>query len=76
MNSQINKQFLTISDVSEFLNISPSAAYELVKRRDFPSCRLGGSIRVPKDAFLAWIKMKTSISPQLKSFMASPVEVF
>jgi excisionase family DNA binding protein len=69
MNAQINQQFLTIRDVQEYLNISKSSAYELVHSKDFPSCRLGGSIRIPRDAFLAWVEMKTSISPQLRSFM-------
>jgi len=67
------KAFLTIRDVQNYLNISQSAAYELAHRKDFPCCRIGGTIRVPRDAFFAWVEMKTSIAPQLRSFMAADI---
>ena len=70
MNSENIQQFLTIRDIQEYLNISASSAYELTHRKDFPVCRVGGSVRIPRQAFLAWVDMKTSISPQLLSFMA------
>ncbi len=66
-----DNQFLTIREVQAHLNISQTAAYELAHRKDFPCCRIGGAIRVPRDAFYAWVEMKTSISPQLRSFMAA-----
>ncbi len=72
MNSKSNlQQFLTISDVQEHLNISQSAAYELTHRKDFPVCRVGGSVRIPREAFLAWVDMKTQITPQLRAYMAA-----
>ena len=71
MNSENIQQFLTIRDIREYLNISMSAAYELTHRKDFPVCRVGGSVRIPGDAFFAWVKMKTNISPQLRSYMAA-----
>ena len=72
MNSKNNQQqFLTISDVQEHLNISQSAAYELTHRKDFPVCRVGGSVRIPREAFLAWVDMKTQITPQLRAYMAA-----
>lgn len=70
---KITQQFMTISDVKEYLNISQSAAYELTHRKDFPVCRVGGSIRIPSEAFYKWVEMKTSISPQLRSYMAATV---
>lgn len=66
-----NQQYLTIRDVQEHLNISQSAAYELAHRKDFPVCRIGGSIRIPREAFYAWVEMKTNITAQLRSFMAT-----
>lgn len=72
MNSKNNQQqFLTISDVQEHLNISQSAAYELTHRKDFPVCRVGGSVRIPREAFLAWVDMKTQITAQLRAYMAA-----
>ena len=53
--------FLTIAEVRSYLNISLSAAYQLSKRKDFPVCRFGGNIRVPKEAFLAWVDSRTYI---------------
>ena len=57
--------FMTISDVQKFLNISLSSAYQLSKRKDFPVCRFGGNIRIPKDAFLAWVNARTYIPTAL-----------
>lgn len=65
------QQFLTIRDIQDYLNISQSAAYELAHRKDFPVCRVGGSVRIPREAFLAWVDMKTHITPQLRSYMAA-----
>ena len=55
------KNYLTVADVKEFLNISQAAAYQLTHRQDFPTCRFGGSIRVPKDLFLAWVAARTYV---------------
>lgn len=52
-------EYMTVSDVGTYLNISLSNAYGLVRRKDFPSCRFGGSIRVPRAAFLSWVAQKT-----------------
>ena len=57
--------FMTITDVKVYLNISLSAAYQLSRRKDFPVCRFGGSIRIPKDAFLAWVDSRTYIPTAL-----------
>jgi excisionase family DNA binding protein len=46
---------LRMSDVQRFLGLSRPTTYELVHRRGFPAVRFGRVIRVPRDAFLAWI---------------------
>ncbi|MGB9919266.1 MAG: helix-turn-helix domain-containing protein [Moorellales bacterium] len=46
---------LTMVDIARFLRIGRSAAYELARRPDFPAIRLGRSIRVRREAFLAWV---------------------
>ena len=56
---QLNHDYLTISEVKDYLNISQSKAYELAHRKDFPACRFGGAIRIPREPFLAWIEQKT-----------------
>lgn len=39
-------QLLTVKDVAELLQISKNQAYTLVHSKDFPMCKINGSIRV------------------------------
>ena len=57
----MTKEYLTIKDIREYLSISQSKAYELSHRKDFPVCRLGGAIRIPRVAFLRWVRMHTYV---------------
>lgn len=56
-----SSNYLTVGDISSYLNISQSKAYELTHRRDFPVCRFGGSIRIPRDLFLLWVDKQTYV---------------
>ena len=61
MNKKTNdKEYLTVKDVQRLLNISQGTAYGLTHRKDFPVCRFGGTIRVPRIPFLAWLEANTS----------------
>ena len=51
--------FMTVDEVRRYLNLSQSKAYSLTHREDFPVCRFGGSIRIPRDAFLGWVQGMT-----------------
>lgn len=51
-NDILKNQYLTVANVGRYLNISQSKAYELAHRKDFPVCRFGGSIRIPREAYL------------------------
>ena len=62
--------YMTVADVKNYLNISQAAAYELTRRADFPVSRIGGSIRVPRDAFLAWVELRTRIPRDVAAAMA------
>ena len=64
-----NSEYMTVRDVKDYLNISQAAAYELTHRKDFPVSRFGGSVRIPRQAFLAWVEMKTHIPVELEPFM-------
>lgn len=62
MNNEVLKNdFLTVADISQYLNISLSNAYNLIHRKDFPVCRLGGTIRIPRTLFLSWIEQHTYV---------------
>lgn len=51
----------SVSEISDPLNISPFKAYELAHPKAFPVCCFGGSIRVPKEPFPAWIVKMTDL---------------
>ena len=68
--SNPGKEYLTIKEVREYLSISQSKAYELSRCKDFPVCRFGSSIRIPRDAFLCWVKSRTYIPASLADHIA------
>ena len=68
--TELKSEYMTVADVRQYLNISQTAAYELTHRKDFPVCRFGGSIRIPRKAFLAWVDMKTSVPRELAAYMS------
>ena len=63
--------FMTVAEVKEYLNIGLTAAYELSHSKDFPVCRIGGTIRVPRDAFYAWVEHQTYIPTDLRPYLNS-----
>ena len=65
MQQTLTSTYLPIADVRTYLNISQSAAYELSHSKGFPVCRFGGSIRIPRDAFLCWVESRTYIPTSL-----------
>lgn len=48
-------QFLTVEELAAFLRIGRSKAYELCHQPDFPAIRIGRTIRISREAFLAWL---------------------
>ena len=53
--------FMTVSEVSRYLHISLSAAYELTRKGAFPVARFGNSVRVPRAEFLEWVQHRIQI---------------
>ena len=53
-------EYMTVSEMQRYLNISQGAAYGLTHRKDFPVCRFGGIFRIPRVPFLAWVAANTS----------------
>lgn len=66
MNSE-HTQYMTVKEVRTYLNVSSATAYELTHRNDFPVCRFGANIRIPRDAFLAWVAKCTYIPAGLRA---------
>lgn len=46
---------ISVKEISNVLGIGLNQAYELVKKDDFPSFRIGQKYLVPKDKFEEWI---------------------
>ena len=64
-NDYLKNEYLTVADIQKYLNLSQSKAYELVHRKDFPICRFGSCIRIPRVQFLAWVEKHTRIPADL-----------
>ena len=50
------KTVYTVSDMAEVMRISKPTAYDIVHRADFPKIMVGRCIRIPRDAFMAWLE--------------------
>lgn len=74
-NDILKNQYLTVANVGRYLNISQSKAYELAHRKDFPVCRFGGSIRIPREAFLSWVEQHTCIPNSLGAGVGVPTRM-
>lgn len=53
---QFDKRTYTIDEIQDILGISRSGAYNLVKKNLFHSVRIGGTIRISKKSFDAWLE--------------------
>lgn len=65
----LTKPYLTVKDISTYLNVSQSQAYSLTHRKDFPISRFGGAIRIPKEPFLSWVAYHSRISCDLPTMV-------
>ena len=51
-----NRRTYSALDVSEYLGISRTGAYNLMRSSGFPSIRVGGRVMVTKVAFENWLE--------------------
>lgn len=64
-NETVKSEYMTIAEVGAYLNVSLSQAYGLAHQEDFPVSRFGGSIRIPRSAFLTWVEKHSCIPTAL-----------
>ena len=50
---------LCANDVAAVLSISRANAYNLLRRKDFPTLHSGKHMVVPRDRFIQWIEKNT-----------------
>lgn len=46
---------LSISDVAEILNITPSTVRRHIKSNDLPHIKIGKLVRIPKDSLIGYL---------------------
>lgn len=51
----IDRVALTVPEVAEALGVGLSSAYQLIHRADFPSFRIGRSVRVSRARLKEWV---------------------
>jgi len=49
------KLTMNVTELSEQLGISKPTAYELTRRSDFPTLKIGRRIVIPVEAFQLWL---------------------
>ena len=54
-------KLMTILELRDFLNISRSKAYELVKTKGFPVIKIGKCIRINKKDFFEWLHNQKNV---------------
>lgn len=57
--AQFDKRTYTVNEIQDILGIGRSAAYNLVKENHFHSVRIGGTIRISKKSFDAWLDIQS-----------------
>ncbi len=50
------KEFLTVKELCEQLQISRNLAYKLISTKGFPSVRIGKRYRISKQGLIEWAK--------------------
>ena len=47
-------EVMGVKDIQQFLKISRNTAYDLIKRKEFPTLKIGRLLRIRKESFLEW----------------------
>lgn len=47
-------EVMEVKDIQVFLRISRNTAYDLIKRKEFPTLKIGRLLRIRRNSFLEW----------------------
>jgi excisionase family DNA binding protein len=67
--------FLTTSEVADFLRIKERKVYDLVARREIPFSRVTGKLLFPRDAIAGWVESHTEYRNRRAAFRQRPAIV-
>ncbi len=68
-------EFLTTSEVADFLRIKERKVYDLVARKEIPFSRVTGKLLFPRDAIAAWVEANTQYRDARAAFRERPAIV-
>ncbi len=51
-------EYISVKQMAELLNISLDTAYEYTHIQGFPVCRIGRTVRIPKDKLEKWLEKR------------------
>ena len=52
-------KLISVKELKEYLHCNDNTAYELVKRRDFPSFRINSRYYINIDKFIEWMEKES-----------------
>jgi excisionase family DNA binding protein len=55
-----NSPFVAIQEVADLLELTPQRIYQLVRANEIPAVKIAGRIRIPRQAFMAWLDEKNA----------------
>lgn len=58
-DATIDRPFLSVTEAGALLGVQRGRAYALASQGVFPTVRVGGRIRVPREAFSAWLEAQS-----------------
>lgn len=58
----MDKLLLRPTEAADLIGVGRSKIYELISKREIPSVRLGGSVRIPIDGLRDWIAAHVRLS--------------
>lgn len=50
-----SRELLRVTDVATALGLTSGRIYQLLRAGELPSVRVGGAIRIPRDAWQTWL---------------------
>jgi excisionase family DNA binding protein len=54
-----------VAELAEFMGINLTSAYELVRRDNFQSIKIGNRVIIPKEAFKRWLEKEANKTDEL-----------
>lgn len=61
------KLAITVSEAASLVQVGRSTGYALVASGEWPSIRIGGSVRVPVEALRTWMDRRMRMTAQARS---------